>query len=303
MDDAPRMETGLTTLVTGATSGIGRHASLELARRGHRVIATGRRPSALAELAAEAEAQAPGRLLTTLLDVDDPASITAAAASVDELTDHRGVDVIINNAGFASVSPIADITDADLRAVFETNVFGLVNVTRAFLPPMMERGAGRIINVSSSGGRISLPFVGAYHGAKFAVEALSDALRWELRPFGISVSVIEPGPIRTGFADRMLASTESLDPSSRYAPIYADIGRFQAFAERQMLGPEAVTRAIVHAAQARRPRPRYLVPRRLGVIIALLKMLPTCTLDALMCRFAGLTRRKLGSARAARPVT
>src|SRR5262249_61673087 len=129
--------------------------------------------------------------------VTDAASIAAAVAEVDRLTDGHGVDVLVNNAGFAAVCPLSEMSDADLRAQFETNVFGLMAVTRAFLPKMRARGSGRIVNVSSSGGRGTFPLMGAYHAPKYAVEALSHALRPELRALGMQGSVIRPGPIRT----------------------------------------------------------------------------------------------------------
>src|SRR5207237_1896442 len=151
--------------------------ALHFARRGFHVIATGRKAAALETLRAEAKGF---RLDTAVLDVNDRVAVAAAVATVDGLTDGHGVDVLVNNAGFAARGAMGDMPDEDLRALFDTNVFGLMAVTRAFLPRMVARRAGRIINVSSSGGRISLPMVGGYHAAKFAVEAISDALRWEL---------------------------------------------------------------------------------------------------------------------------
>jgi NAD(P)-dependent dehydrogenase (short-subunit alcohol dehydrogenase family) len=275
--------------ITGATAGIGRHAALHFARRGDHVIASGRNAGKLASLQAEAE----GRLDTVLLDVTDAAGIEATVARVDELTSGHGVDVLVNNAGYAAVSPLAEMPDAELRAQFDTNVFGLMAVTRAFLPKMRARGAGRIVNLSSSGGRISLPFVGAYHGAKYALEAMSDALRWELRPFGIQVVLIEPGPIRTELGDRMMESVRRLPPGSPYAPIFADAEKVRSFAESRMQGPEAVVRDIERAVRAGRPRARYMTPRYFACLIALFHMLPTALGDWLMCRMAGLTRKKL----------
>src|SRR6185437_3350064 len=133
----------LTVLITGATSGIGRHAALHLAERGHRVIATGRSERALVELAASHPA-----LETLRLDVTDQASIDAAARAVTEMTGGRGLDVLVNNAGYGALGPTESISDADMRAQYDVNVFGLMAVTRAFLPRMRERGEGRIINVS-----------------------------------------------------------------------------------------------------------------------------------------------------------
>src|SRR5688572_13355578 len=138
-------------LITGATAGIGREAALHLAARGHRVIATGRREGALAALAAEARAR--GLAIDTVrMDVTSEPSIAEARELVDRLTDGHGVDVLINNAGYGLAAPLVQATDADLRAQFDTNVFGLMAVTRAFTPAMIERRAGRIVNVASIGG-------------------------------------------------------------------------------------------------------------------------------------------------------
>ena len=279
-----------SVLVTGATAGIGRHAALHFARRGFHVIATGRKAPALETLRADAKDH---RLDTVVLDVNDSAAVAAAVATVDGLTGGHGVDVLINNAGFAAVGAMAEMADDDLRALFDTNVFGLMAVTRAFVPKMIARRSGRIINVSSSGGRISLPMVGGYHAAKFAVEAMSDALRWELAPFGIRVVLIEPGPIRSEFGDRMLESLDRVRPDSVYTPIYANVKKVQAFAEARMKGPETVVRAMERAAVARRPRARYMMPWYFGVGIALFHMLPVRFADWLMCKITGLTRQRL----------
>ena len=258
-------------LVTGASAGIGRRAALDLAHHGFQVFAAARRVAALDALRAEAG----DGLYPVELDVDDGASIARALEDIRGATAGHGVDAIVNNAGIAIVGPLAEVPEADVRAQFETNVFGLLAVTKAFLPAMMARRRGRIVNVSSSGGRVSLPFVGIYHATKFALEALSDTLRWELRPFGIHVSVIEPGPIRSEFGDKMLATTDRIGPDSAYAPLRAEFERIQRFAEGRMLGPEVVSRDIVHALTARRPRVRYVEPRSLGFVMALYGLAPT----------------------------
>ena len=142
-------------------------------------------------------------------------------ARVDQLTEGRGIDVLINNAAIAQGGPISEIDDADLQAQFETNVFGLMRVTRAFLPAMCARGRGRIINVSSTAGRVTVPLSGAYCASKYAVESLSDALRLELAPFGIEVVLVEPGPIRTDFAAHTMdAASKYAVATSPYAPLF-----------------------------------------------------------------------------------
>src|SRR5437764_1794334 len=151
------MSTSKIVLITGATAGIGRTTALHLAGLGHHVIATGRKPAELAKVKTDAGLS---KLDTVVLDVTSAASITAAVAEVDKLTAGRGVDVLVNNAGFGVLGSTSEISESEMRRQFETNVFGLMAVTRAFLPKMRERRAGRIINVSSVGGRITLPYFG-----------------------------------------------------------------------------------------------------------------------------------------------
>ncbi|MBI4954123.1 MAG: SDR family oxidoreductase [Myxococcales bacterium] len=279
-----------TILITGATAGIGRHAALYLAARGHDVLATGRKQAALEELARASG----GRIRTLRLDVTDPESIAEAVRAVDELTGGRGLDVLVNNAGYGQAGAAAEIRDADLRAQFETNVFGLMAVTRAFLPAMMARRSGRVVNVSSVGGRLTLPLFGVYNATKYAVESLSDALRIELRPFGIQVSLVEPGPIKTEFADRtMSAIARYRDPSSPYAPVYARAEELRALTDRQAVGPEVVSRAIEKAATRRRPAARYVVPFSSRFALWLAALLPTRALDWVLARFAGLGPSRL----------
>jgi short-subunit dehydrogenase len=284
-------------LITGASAGIGRDAARTCAKLGFDVYAGARRTLALEALKAEVG----DRLHPIALDVNDASSIERARALILERTGGYGVDGVVNNAGIAVAGLLAEVTDVDMRAQFETNVFGLMAVTRAFLPEMMARRSGRIVNVSSSGGLVSLPFVGVYHATKFAVEALSDALRWELHPFDVRVSVIEPGPIRTEFGDKLVASTDRVLPGSPYAPIFLDIDRMKAFAESQMSGPEVVTRDIVHALTSRWPRARYLEPRALILLIKLYQLTPTWLSDWVITRVTGLTPRGLFGPRTERP--
>jgi len=293
-----------TILITGATAGIGRHASLELVRQGHHVIATGRREPALVTLKAEAAALAKasksgaGRLDTLKLDVTDAASVASAVTEVDILTDGHGLDVLVNNAGYGQMGPVEEVSDADLRRQYDTNVFGLMSVTRAFLPKMRARGDGRIVNVGSIGGRYTFPLMGAYNSTKYAVESLSDALRNELAPFGVAVSIIEPGPIATEFNDRAMDTIDvSAFAGSAYEPVIAQAERFRKQFEASSSGPEVTTRAIVHAALGRRPRVRYVVPRVAGLMLAILAFLPTRLVDFVMQRASGLTKKNLESRR------
>jgi NADP-dependent 3-hydroxy acid dehydrogenase YdfG len=271
-------------LITGATAGIGRHTAIHLKTRGHRVIATGRNEKALAELRQNFEIE------TVLLDVTRSESITAAKREVDRITNGYGIDVLVNNAGYGLLGPVEVLSEEDIRQQFETNVFGLIAVTRAFIPEMRARGDGRVINVSSVGGRMVFPLGGVYHATKYAVEALSDALRMELRQFGIRVSVIEPGYIKTEFTSttmnfvRKYAETES--PYSH--TLAAAAQRDPTALERYAVGPQPVARAIEHASVARWSRARYVAPfyNALGPI--LMQVLPSWLTDWALRRMTGL---------------
>lgn len=292
-----------TILITGATAGIGRHAALELVRQGHHVIATGRREKALVSLAEEAAKIGRGKLEGIRLDVTDEANANEVAADVLARTDGHGIDVLVNNAGYGQMGPLEEVTDAELRKQYDTNVFGLMNVTRAFLPQMRASAQGRgeraprtIINVSSVGGRATFPLMGAYNSTKYAVESLSDALRVELAPFGIDVSLVEPGPIRTEFNDTAMATIDyDRVGESVYAPVIAQAEKFRSQFEKQSAGPEVTTKAIVHAVEARRPRVRYVVPFSSALMLAILPWLPTRLTDWIFRAASGLTKKNLGS--------
>jgi len=284
-------------LITGATAGIGRVTALHLAKLGHHVIATGRREAELAKLADEARGL---RLDTRVLDVTSPASIARAVTAVDELTAGHGLDVLVNNAGFGVLGPASEITDAQMRGVYETNVFGLMNVTRAFLPRMRDRRAGRIINVSSMGGRMTLPYFGVYSSTKYAVESLSDALRYELRPFGIDVVLIEPGVIRTNFEATAVSDLDAF-AASPYGPAIAKYEEMSRTADRFASEPIVVARAIARAATTRRPAARYVTPRTSHVVLWASALLPTRLWDWLVRKAGHLDARTLGLDRAPAP--
>jgi short-subunit dehydrogenase len=305
------MSNAKTVLITGATAGIGRITALHLAMLGHHVIATGRKAAELATLRAEAEVElsklatdrsgggtslcarpAPGKIDTMLLDVTSLASITAAAQAVDELTGGRGVDVLVNNAGFGVLGPTSEIGDDEMRRQYDTNVFGLMNVTRAFLPKMMERRAGRVINISSLGGRVTLPYFGVYNSTKFAVESLSDALRYELRPFGIDVVLIEPGVIRTNFEATATSNLGGL----AHTPYHAALGKYEQLsklANRFASDPIVVAKAIGRAVNARRPSARYIAPLSNTFVILFARVFPTRMWDWAMRKVAFLSEKSL----------
>ena len=281
---------GTTVLITGATTGIGKATALELARQGYVVIATGRKAELLAQLKAEAK----GTLHTVVLDVTRSDSIAQAKAAVDALTGGRGVDALVNNAGYGLVGPVDVLDEADVRAQFETNVFGLIAVTQAFVPAMRARGAGRIVNIGSMGGKVTFPMMGAYNATKYAVESLSDAMRNELAPFGIRVALVEPGSIHSEFGDRAMTFVDKYrDPGSPYAAMLEQAEKVRAQFDASAVGPEVVVRAIEHAIRARRPRARYVVPFRTHFVLLAFALLPTSWMDALLRAAMGLTPRRL----------
>jgi short-subunit dehydrogenase len=276
-------------LITGATAGIGRTTALHLAEQGHHVIATGRRSPELAQLKAEAR----GTLDTLLLDVTNPASIASAVSAVEALTSGHGIDVLVNNAGFGVLGPTMELSDSEMRRQYETNVFGLMNVTRAFLPRMVERRSGRIINLSSVVGRLTLPYFGVYSSTKYAVESLSDALRYELRPFGIDVTLIEPGATRTNFEATAAKSIHTLT-DSRYARALEKYEELSKRVDKLASNPIVVANAIARAVNARRPAARYVAPFSNTLFILLSRITPTRLWDWAVRKVLFLSPKALG---------
>ena len=271
-----------TALVTGASSGIGRATAIELARRGFTVYAAARREEALADLASTAPNVRP-----VAMDVTDPASVRQGWAKIDADTGGAGVDVLVNNAGFALSGPVEVLTGADVERQFNTNVLGLLDVTRVALPAMRARRAGRIINISSVVGRTTFPGMGVYGATKYAVEALSDALRLEVARFGIKVVIIEPGFVATG-----IGSAADATAGAAHA-VPADYTRMLAAGERYLsaqiaggVAPERVAATIADAAEHRRPKLRYLVPGSARAVVMLLTSLPGRMADGMKLRVA-----------------
>src|SRR3954447_2297268 len=184
-----------TVLITGCSSGIGRATAERLAGNGYTVYATARRPESIDDLAAKG-------CKTLALDVTDEESMKAAVAKVGS------VDALVNNAGYSQSGAAESVRMDDVRKQFETNVFGLLRMCQLVLPGMREQGFGRIVNISSMGGKLVFPGGGMYHATKFAVEALSDAMRFEVESFGVGVAIVEPGLIRTGFGDAAVQSIQ-----------------------------------------------------------------------------------------------
>jgi NADP-dependent 3-hydroxy acid dehydrogenase YdfG len=260
----------LKVLVTGASSGIGRATAIEFARRGHQVFAAARRDEVLADLAATTP-----NIQAVSLDVTDAGSVGRAWDKIEASTGGAGVDVLVNNAGFALSGPIEILADADVQRQFATNVFGLLTMTRTVLPAMRARKSGRIINISSLVGRTTFPGMGVYGATKYAVEALSDALRQEVAGLGIKVVIIEPGFVRTSLGEAADAyDDERRQIPDAYASMLEDGARYMAAQIAKGIAPEQVAAVIASAAEHRRPRLRYVVPTSARPLIALLTSLP-----------------------------
>ena len=266
-------------LITGCSTGIGRATAERLARAGHTVYATARRVETVADLEAAG-------CRTLALDVTDDASMVDAVATVER--EHGAVGALVNNAGYGQEGPVEEIAIDDVRRQFETNVFGPLRLVQLAVPAMRRAGRGRIVNVSSMGGRMSIPGGGVYHASKFALEALSDALRFELRGFGIVVVVIEPGLITTSFGDTAVSTLPSPDgPYGRFTEAVAarindaydgPMGKLMA------TGPAAVAAAIERAITAGRPRTRYVITPAAKATLATKRFMPDRAWDAIMRR-------------------
>jgi NAD(P)-dependent dehydrogenase (short-subunit alcohol dehydrogenase family) len=274
-------------LITGATAGIGRAAAILLAKKGHTVIGTGRDAEALARLDATAV-----NLHAFSMDVTDAASVAAAAERTRELLGEAPLDVLVNNAGFAAVGPVEDLPIEDWQRQYETNVIGVLRVVRTFLPAMRERGRGRIVNVSSVAGHVTLPFFGPYNSSKHALESISDALRLELAPHGIQVVVVEPGPVKTGFGASERAQLQAMaDELPAYREQLETMLRFNRRIHGDGADPTRVAGTLVTACLTERPHARYVTPALPNrVFIALKKWLPTAAVDWILKRMTGLDR-------------
>ena len=287
-------------LITGCSSGIGRAAAISLHEAGFRVYASARNPAALDDLADRG-------LHTLALDVTDEASMTEALAAVE--ADQSAIRVLINNAGYGLYGPVEQQPMSEIRRQFETNFFGLVRLTQLVLPGMRRQGSGRIVNVSSMGGRATLPGGAFYHASKYAVEALSDALRMEVAQFGIEVVLIEPGPVNTPWNQVAADSLATAVPGGAgggpsgpdgdgggpdgdgdpYAAYKAAVGASFGLVQRGPLArlgstPEQIAAVITRAVMARRPHTRYLINPVARSVVTLNQILPGRAYDAVLRR-------------------
>lgn len=254
-------------LITGCSTGIGRATAERLAAAGHTVYATARRPESIADLEGKG-------CRTLALDVTDEESMKAAVAAVEEA--EGAVGALVNNAGYSQGGAVESLDLGDVRVQFETNVFGLVRMCQLVLPGMRSRRSGRIVNLSSMGGRLTFPGGGAYHATKFAVEAFSDVLRFEVSGFGVHVVIVEPGLIRTEFGDTAAGTIGVDGPYGDFnAAVGATVaGAYEGPMARLGAGPEAVARVIEKAITAKRPRTRYPVTASARLMMGLNAVLP-----------------------------
>ena len=270
-------------LITGCSSGIGRASAQRLARSGWAVYATARRPESIADLAGEG-------CHTLALDVTDEDSMRAAVAVVEQ--EHGAVGVLINNAGYSQSGAIETVPMDAVRRQFETNVFGLVRLTQLVLARMRAQRWGKIVNVGSMGGRLTFPGAGHYHATKHALEAISDALRFEVHGFGIDVILLEPGLITTEFgtaASASIAGVELGDGEDPYARFNAAVGAITQEAydgpmRRLGGGPERVATRIERAITRRRPPARITITPSAKLSIATRRLLSDRAWDAAMRR-------------------
>lgn len=259
-------------IVTGGSSGIGELTARHLHAKGYEVYAVARRTSLMEGMGSDG-------IHVHAVDLTDDASMSALVERV--YAEQGRIDLLVNNAGFGAFGAVETVPMADARSQFEVNVFGLGRMTQLVLPHMREAGRGRIINVSSIAGYVAEPYGGWYHASKHAVEGLSDCLRLELKPFGIDVVLVEPGPVKTewnAIAARSLAEASRGTPYEKQAK--ATRRALKAMNSSALAVPASrVSDVIVAAALDDDPRPRYPVGRRAAAVITLAKYLPTRAID------------------------
>jgi short-subunit dehydrogenase len=262
------IEKSRPVLITGCSTGIGRATAERLADEGYNVHATARRPESIEDLAERG-------MKTYALDVTDEHSMESAVAEVER---EGPVGALVNNAGYSQSGAIETIPMSSVRKQFETNVFGLIRMCQLVLPGMRKAGSGRIVNLSSMGGKLTFPGGGIYHATKHAVEALSDALRFEVHEFGIEVAIIEPGLIVTEFGETAAGSLAEVEEHGPYAKFNTDVATVTANAYKGPMaklgaGPEAVAQKISKALSANRPNTRYKVTPSAKVVMGMRRLM------------------------------
>ena len=272
-----------TALVTGASSGIGEETARTLHKLGYTVYAAARRTDRLKQLTAIG-------IHALTMDVTDDESMSSGIEKI--IAETGRIDVLVNNAGYGSFGAIEDVPIDEARRQFEVNVFGLARLTQLVLPHMRAQRSGTIINISSMGGRLTTPLGGWYHATKYAVEALSDALRMETAPFGIDVVVIEPGGIRTEWSGIAADHLEETAEGSAYASqikAVANSMRSESTNKRQS-PPSVIADTVEKIVTARKPRTRYVVGFAAKPLVTLRRILPDRAFDRVISAALGVRR-------------
>jgi len=264
---------GKIVLITGASSGMGKATAKILIEKGYTVYCAARRTEMMADLEAVG-----GRVLQ--LDIADDDSVKSCVDSI--LRNETGIDILINNAGFGLFGALEDVSMKDARYQMEVNVFGLARLTQLVLPLMRHQGSGKIVNVTSTGGKLASPLGAWYHASKFAVEALSDSLRIEVRQFGIDVIVIEPGAIKSEWGDIAMESMRTISVGKAYGDLAERIIRLSEKLKPKNEEPGVIGRLILKAITAEKPRTRYYAGYMAGFILFLKKVLSDRQFDGLM---------------------
>ena len=282
-------------LISGAFGGIGQATALKLATAGWTVYASGRDLAKSTALVAQAR-RAGLQITPIVMDITDERSVETA---ISQIAREAGrLDVLVNNAGFGAIGAVTESSSTHIRQLFETNVIGLVATSRAALPLMQRNGQGRIINISTVLGRMVLPGTGVYAASKFAVEALSDAMRQEFSLLGpqFKVIVIEPPFIKTGFADHVSPADPSQERASLYGTLNAQAQQYLTRQTEQAPGPEVVAEVVLKAATARKPKTRYGVTAFVPFLLALHTLASDGLFDRLMLTLLGLRKRPIAAA-------
>jgi len=269
-------------IVTGSSSGIGYETALVLARNGFRTYATMRnleKANAISDVAKREKLS----LHTIKLDVTDEKSVNEAIKTIK--SDAGRIDVLVNNAGYGLTGSLEDLSMSEIKAQYETNVFGLIRVTQAVLPIMREQKSGIIVNISSIGGKMAIPLQSPYHGTKFAVEGLSESIAYELEPFGIKIVIIEPGAIKTNFDTGMIVAQKNQNPSS---PYYKSMQKLQSSINsvfKNGTPPTKVAEVILNAVTAPNPNLRYTAGDDAALLAQKRKELPDSEFQKLVLEF------------------
>jgi NAD(P)-dependent dehydrogenase (short-subunit alcohol dehydrogenase family) len=265
MSSSPNNQRALVAVVTGSTGGIGLATSLALARNGYLTYATMRNLAKRDSVQSVADKQhLPIRVVQ--LDVTDENSIKSAIQSI--LSETGRIDLLVNNAGYGLTGALEDIGIDEIKAQYETNLYGVIRVTQEVLPIMRKQGSGRIINISSGAGRFGFPGGSAYVSSKFALEGLTESMAYELEQFGIKTVLVEPGFVRTNFGDNMVIAQKAQDPNSPYSQMMQMMSSIRGKMLENASDADLVAEVVVEAATAKEPNLRYLAGKDVQQMVA-----------------------------------